>query len=288
MIQRIQIVLEMIKFEHTVFALPFAFIGMLLAAGGWPSPRTLVWIVVAMVGARSAAMAWNRLVDLKFDAQNPRTANRALPKGLLQRKFVIGFVLVNLGLFFLAAWKLHPLCFKLAPLAILILLGYSYTKRFTWASHAFLGLALAGAPLGAWIAVRGSIETTPLLLGAVVLCWVAGFDLLYALQDEAFDRKVGLYSFPARFGTRSTLVASALLHAMTLFGLVLLPFVSPVALGGFYWLGVFGCAALLVYQHSVVRPGDLSRLNQAFFTANGALSLWLFFNLALDLAVPGT
>jgi 4-hydroxybenzoate polyprenyltransferase len=278
----------MIKFEHTVFALPFALIGMLLGAGGWPSPKTLGWILVAMVGARSAAMAWNRLVDVKFDAQNPRTANRALPQGLLAPKFVIGFILANLGLFVLAAWKLHPLCFKLSPVAVLILLGYSYTKRFTWASHVFLGLALAGAPLGAWIAVRGSIEATPLLLGAIVLTWVAGFDLLYALQDEAFDRKVGLYSFPARFGTRSTLVASALLHVVTLFGLVLLPFVCPVTLGGFYWLGVFGCAVLLVYQHSVVRPGDLSRLNQAFFTANGALSLWLFLNLALDLAVSGT
>ncbi len=288
LLNRLLIVLEMIKFEHTIFALPFALIGMLLAAGGWPSPRTLLWILVAMVAARSAAMAWNRLVDRELDAKNPRTSNRALPQGLLQPPFVIGFVAVNLALLLFAAWKLHPICLQLAPLAILILLGYSYTKRFTWASHLILGLALAGAPLGAWIAVRGTLEATPLLLGGIVLSWVAGFDLLYALQDEVVDRQLGLHSFPARFGTRATLLLSACCHLLTLIGLVLLPAISAVPLGLFYGLGILGCALLLGYQHAIVRPGDLSRLNQAFFTANGALSIWLLLTIALDLATSQT
>lgn len=283
-IRKLSIVLEMIKFEHTVFALPFAFMGMLLAAEGWPSWQTLFWIVVAMVSARSAAMAWNRLVDREFDARNPRTAERALPRGLVAPGFVLGFVIANLALFLLAAANLHPLCLRLAPLAIVIFLGYSFTKRFTWASHAVLGLALAGAPLGAWIAVRGTIEAAPLLLGGIVLTWVAGFDLLYALQDETFDRGVGLYSFPARFGARATLVVSAICHGATLVGLVLLPSVSPVPLGPYYAVGVAGAALLLLYQHWIVRPGDLSRLDQAFFLANGALSLWLALALALEVS----
>lgn len=280
---RLGVVLEMIKFEHTLFALPFALMGMLLAAGGLPEGRVVLWIVVAMVGARSAAMGWNRLVDREIDAANPRTVGRALPAGLVTPGFVLLFVVASLALLLLAAWRLNPLCLWLSPVAIVVLLGYSYTKRFTWGAHLALGVALAGAPLGAWIAVRGSVATTPFVLAAAVVTWVAGFDVLYALQDEAFDRARGLSSIPARFGTRTALVLSAALHLATLAFLALLPTVYPAGLGAAYGVGVVGCAALLVYQHSVVRPGDLSRLNAAFFTANGLLALWLFAATASDL-----
>ena len=275
----------MIKFEHTLFALPFALLGMLLAAGGLPEGRVILWIVVAMVGARSAAMGWNRLVDREIDAANPRTAQRALPAGLVTPGFVALFVAASLALLLFAAWRLNPLCLALSPLAIVVLLGYSYTKRFTWAAHLALGLALGGAPLGAWIAVTGSFAPTPFVLAGVVVTWVAGFDVLYALQDEAFDRARGLASIPARFGTIAALAVSAAFHLATLGLLALLPAVYPPGLGGVYWIGVAGCAALLAYQHVIVRPGDLSRLNAAFFTANGVLALWLLAASAGDLVL---
>jgi 4-hydroxybenzoate polyprenyltransferase len=275
-------VLEMIKVEHTLFALPFALIGMLLAAGGWPAWPVVGWIVVAMVGARSAAMGFNRLADRFIDARNPRTAQRALPAGLVTPVFVGLFVLASLGVLWLAAWKLNPLCVRLYPVALAILLGYSYCKRFTSLSHFVLGLALAGAPLGAWIAVRGSVEATPFALAAVVVLWVAGFDILYALQDLDFDRTSGLHSLPARIGVVPSLVASALLHVSMLALLALLPRIYPAGLGWVYWLGLAGCAAMIAYQHAVVKPGDLSRLNAAFFTANGVLSVWLFAATAID------
>ncbi len=315
-------VLEMIKIEHTLFALPFAFMGMLLAAGGWPRWRTVGWIVVAMVGARSAAMGWNRLADRRIDAANPRTAGRALPAGLVTPRFVALFVAASAGLLLVAAWQLNPLALALAPVALAVLLVYSYTKRFTWASHLVLGLAMAGAPLGAWIAVRGDVAAPPLVLAAAVLLWGAGFDILYALQDVEFDRRTGLFSVPARFGVRGALWISALLHAAMLALLAVLPrlylagpaglagaagAVGPaatagsaaaasavgtggavvaggtaaavaghVALGAAYWVGWAGCLALISYQHWVVRPRDLSRLDAAFFQANGALAAWLF------------
>jgi 4-hydroxybenzoate polyprenyltransferase len=275
----------MIKFEHTLFALPFALVGMVLAAGGWPSARTFGWILAAMVGARSAAMAFNRLVDRSIDAVNPRTASRALPAGLLTPGFVALFVVASLALLVVAAWLLNPLCLALAAVAIPVLLGYSFTKRFTALSHLVLGLALAGAPVGAWVAVTGRFAPTPFLVAAAVVTWVAGFDVLYALQDEAFDRARGLHSIPARFGTRAALWISGALHAATLALLALLPYVYPPGLGAAYWVGVAGCAALLAWQHAVVRPGDLSRLNAAFFTANGLLALWLFAALAADFAL---
>ncbi len=280
---RLGIVLEMIKFEHTLFALPFALMGMLLAAEGVPEGRIVLWIVVAMVGARSAAMGWNRLVDREIDAANPRTAMRALPAGLVTPGFVALFVIASLALLVLAAWRLNPLCLALSPVAIVILLGYSYTKRFTWGAHLALGLALAGAPLGAWIAVTGSFAPTPLVLAGVVVTWVAGFDILYALQDEAFDRARGLASIPARFGTVAALGLSAGLHIATLAFLATLPYVYPPGLGAVYWTGFAGCAALLAYQHAIVRPGDLTRLDAAFFTANGVLALWLLATTAADL-----
>ena len=274
-------VLEMIKFEHTLFALPFAFLGMVLAARGWPSWATVLWIVVAMIGARSAAMGFNRLVDRKIDAANPRTAKRALPAGLVTSQWVALFVAASAAVLVLAAWELNPLAFYLSPVALGILFLYSYTKRFTWASHLVLGLALAGAPLGAWIAVRGDVKAAPVLLAACVLLWVAGFDVLYALQDLDFDRRSGLFSVPARFGVVGSLWISAVLHAVMLGLLALLPRIYP-GLGIGFWSGWSGCLALIGWQHWVVRPNDLTRLNAAFFTANGALSVWLFAATALD------
>ena len=275
-------VLEMIKFEHTLFALPFAFVGMLLAAEGWPSGRTVLWIVVAMVGARSAAMAFNRLADRRIDAANPRTADRALPAGKISPSFVAGFVAAGVALLILAAWQLNTLAFKLSPIAVLIILGYSYTKRFTPWSHLVLGLALSGAPLGAWIAIRGDVTASPLVLAGAVLCWVAGFDVLYALQDEEFDRGAGLRSIPATFGETGALGISGVLHLLMLVLLVALPRLYPAGLGAPYWVGVAGCALLLGYQHWIVRPGDLSRLDAAFFRANGFLALWLLAAVAVD------
>lgn len=280
--KRLRTVLEMIKFEHTLFALPFAFLGMLLAAEGWPSWRTVGWIVVAMVGARSAAMGFNRLADRKIDADNPRTADRALPAGQVSPGFVGLFVAVSAAVLVLAAWRLNPLALALSPVALLVTLGYSYTKRFTALSHLVLGLGLGGAPLGAWIAVRGDVAATPLVLCGLVLCWVAGFDVLYALQDREFDRGRGLKSIPAAVGERGALWVSGALHAAMLALLLILPRVYPPGLGTAYWVGVAGCAALLAYQHAIVRPGDLSRLNAAFFQSNGVLAVWLFAATAVD------
>ncbi|MCP4204369.1 MAG: UbiA family prenyltransferase [bacterium] len=276
-------VLEMIKFEHTLFALPFAFLGMTLAAEGWPDWRIVGWIVVAMVGARSSAMAFNRLVDRKIDSANPRTADRALPSGTVSPVFVSVFVLASIGVFLLAAWRLNPMTLKLSLVALPVLLGYSYTKRFTALSHLVLGLALAGAPLGAWVAVRGSFAAAPVILAGVVLLWVAGFDVLYALQDLEFDRRSSLHSIPARLGETGALWASGAFHLGMLVLLVLLPRFYEPGLGSAYWVGVAGCAALLAYQHWIVRPGNLSRLNAAFFLANGLLATWLFLVTAADL-----
>ncbi|HNU81981.1 MAG TPA: UbiA-like polyprenyltransferase [Thermoanaerobaculia bacterium] len=286
-LRQLRVVLEMIKFEHTLFALPFALMGLALAAGGWPGWRTLGWILVAMVGARSAAMGFNRLVDREIDAANPRTRGRALPAGLVTPRFVALFVAASSGLLLLAAWQLNPLCFALAPLALAVLLGYSYTKRFTALSHLVLGAALGGAPLGAWIAVRGSVAPAPFALAAAVVFWVAGFDVLYALQDREFDRATGLRSIPVRLGVHGALWLSGLFHLGTLALLALLPALYPPGLGWAYWLGFTGCVALLAYQHTIVRPGDLSRLDAAFFTANGVLSVWLFLATAVDLALAG-
>ena len=281
-VRQVKTVLAMIKFEHTIFALPFAFLGMILAAGGWPSWRIVGWIVVAMVGARSAAMGFNRLVDREIDAANPRTADRALPAGQVSASFVAAFIISSVALFLVAAWRLNPLALALAPGILVVLFGYSYTKRFTAGSHLVLGLALGLAPLGAWIAVTGAFAPTPLVLTGVVLLWVAGFDVLYALQDLEHDRAVGLYSIPARVGETAALWISGLFHLAMLGLLVWLPRLYP-GLGPIYWLGVAGCAALLAYQHAIVRPGDLSRLDAAFFRANGLLGVWLFAATAVDL-----
>jgi 4-hydroxybenzoate polyprenyltransferase len=263
----------MIKFSHTLFALPFALLAAFLAAGGVPKLSTLVKILAAMVGARSAAMAHNRLADREIDAANPRTAGRALPSGALAVNFVRAFLAASVILFLLAAASLNRLTFALSPVALALLLFYAYTKRFTSLSHFVLGLCLALAPVGAWIAVRGSLALLPVLLGFAVLVWTAGFDMLYALQDEAFDRKAGLNSLPARWGARRTLATSAVLHGAML---PLLYAAWRLAGGGsLFAAGIVATGAALVYQHAIVRPRDLSRLDATFFTANGFVSVTL-------------
>ena len=264
----------MIKIEHTLFALPFAFLGAVLAAGGLPTPWQILWIVIAMVGARSAAMAFNRLADRNIDARNPRTALRALPAGLLSVGFVWAFTIVAAALFLLAAAMLNRLTLILAPVALACVLLYSLTKRWTQFSHLVLGACLSIAPTGAWIAVRGEIGSpVPLLLSLVVLLWTAGFDVLYACQDYDFDRREGLRSIPARVGIAPALWIARALHAAAFLALVwlfLITRLGPVAL-----VGVIATAALLVYQHRLVRADDLSRLNAAFFTTNAFVSVIL-------------
>jgi len=265
---------RMIKFSHSVFALPFALASAVLAAGSGISWRQVAWILVAMVGARSAAMGFNRLADKDLDARNPRTAGRELPRGVLSRGEVWLFVIASAATLVVAAAMLNPLCLVLSPVALLVIFGYSYTKRFTALSHVFLGLALALAPMGAWLAIRGRVEAPPVVLGLAVLFWVAGFDTIYACQDEAFDRAAGLHSLPARLGTRRALVLARLFHVVAvalLAGLYALVPMHPL-----YLVGVSAVAALLVYEHSLVRADDLSRIDAAFFTVNGWISLGYF------------
>ena len=271
--------LDMIKIEHTLFALPFAFLGAVLAARGLqphnlPTLRQAVWITVAMVGARSAAMAFNRIADRRIDAANPRTRARAIPAGLLTVRFAWAFTVVSAALFLLAAAMLNRLTLLLAPVALASVLLYSYTKRVTALSHLVLGWCLSIAPTGAWIAVRGAIDSpTPLLLSAVVMLWTAGFDVLYACQDTDFDRRAGLHSIPARLGVARSLWVSRLLHLCAFAALVSLYVIA--GLGALALAGVAATGALLVYQHSLVSAADLSRLNAAFFTANAFVSVIL-------------
>ncbi|MFZ4628370.1 MAG: UbiA-like polyprenyltransferase [Blastocatellia bacterium] len=280
--KRLWITLEMIKFEHTLFALPFALLGAVLAARGWPSGSTIGWILLAMVGARSAAMAFNRLVDRQFDAQNPRTRTRALPAGLLGPQFVVIFVVVSALLFFFAAAMLNNLTLWLSPIALGSVLGYSYTKRFTSLSHLVLGWCLSIAPTGAWIAVRGVIDSPiPLLLSLAVMLWTAGFDILYACQDQSFDVEAGLHSIPQRFGVEGALRIARGLH-LAMFGvLLILSWWSELRWMGLLGVGIAG--VLLVHQHRLVRADDLSRLNAAFFTTNAYVSIILFVAIAADL-----
>ena len=281
---RLRIILEMIKFEHTIFALPFALISTILAARtlphGLPSPRTLAWILVAMVGARSAAMAFNRLVDFRFDAANPRTASRALPAGALTAAQVRMFTLASVAIFITAAFELNPLCLLLSPLALAALLGYSYTKRFTPLCHLALGFAIGIAPIGAWIAVTGRLELIPALLGAAVMLWIGGFDIVYALQDVEFDRQFGLFSLPRIIGKQRALFVSRVMHATMLALLVTVGVVSGLHI--VYFAGVALVAALIAYEQSIVSPDDLSRVNVAFFTLNGWVSISLFAFVVLD------
>ena len=279
--------LRMIKFSHSVFALPFAFTGAMLASAGvaeksstflgltgFPSPEKLFWIIVAMVGARSGAMGFNRIIDREIDAANPRTAGRELPAGKIRVFDAAIFTAVALALLIFAAYRLNPLCLKLSPLAIMVLVLYSYTKRFTWMSHFVLGVALAAAPLGAWIAVRGTLDKEILPLSLAVVFWLAGFDVLYALQDLGFDREHGLHSIPQRFGIKGSLVLSKLFHFITW-----LLFVATGVIFGLniiYWIGMSVIAGLLIYEHSLVKADDLSRLDMAFFNMNGYISIAVF------------
>ena len=264
----------MIKIEHTLFALPFAFLGALLAANGLPALSQILWIIVAMVGARSAAMAFNRIADRNFDARNPRTATRAIPAGLLSVAFVWAFTIVAAALFLFAAAMLNRLTLILAPIALASVLLYSFTKRWTQFSHLVLGWCLSIAPTGAWIAVRGAIDSAvPLLLSLVVLLWTAGFDVLYACQDYEFDRREGLRSIPARVGIPRALWISRALHAGAFVALVAL--YLSTNLGPLAFAGVLATGALLIYQHRLVRADDLGRLNAAFFTTNAFVSVIL-------------
>jgi 4-hydroxybenzoate polyprenyltransferase len=283
MASRIKTVLEMIKFEHSVFALPFALTGALLAARathqpprGWPTWRQILWIVVAMVAARSAAMTMNRIADLRYDRENPRTQQRALATGALTLQFAWLFTIVAVVAFFVAAWELNPLALRLAPLAIGILFFYSFTKRFTDWSHLFLGFALGISPAAAWIAVTGSLDARMLILCGAVTLWVGGFDVLYACQDIEYDRSAGLFSVPKRFGIANALLISRVMHVgvIGLLGWLAFSFGLPWPA----WMGIAVVASLLGYEHSLVKADDLSKLDAAFFAVNGYISmLFLLF-----------
>ena len=285
-VYQIRTLLEMIRFSHTIFAFPFALMAVVLASrmeGMLPSAGQLVWICLALIGARTGAMACNRLIDARIDAANPRTADRHLPAGRVSSREATILAVVGFALMLVAAWRLNPLCLTLAPVAIGLLLFYSYCKRFTALSHLVLGLCLAAAPIGAWIALRGSLEWPPLILGLAVLCWVAGFDIFYALQDEEFDRSQGLHSIPARLGARRAIALAKLLHGLMIILLSLLVLITP--LGNLYLGGVLLVAGLLVYEHRLVRADDLSRLNMAFFTLNGYVSMCMFVFTLIDVAL---
>lgn len=280
MMRRIKILLDLVKFEHTIFALPFAYMGVVLAQYRIPEFRIWFWVTLAMMGARTAAMGLNRLIDRDIDARNPRTQNRHIPQGLVKPLSVWVMVGLSLLLLLYSAWALNPLCFYLSPLAVLLLWFYSYTKRFTWMAHFVLGIVEAAAPIGGWIAVTGSLSWPPLLIGAGLIFWLAGFDILYSLQDYEFDKKSGLYSIPAQFGIQNALFISSGLHLLTMLFFLF----AGLALhsGIWYWLGTGLIAGLLIYEHAILHPRDLSRLNQAFFTVNGWVSVVLFMGSLLD------
>ncbi len=282
-LRKLRITLEMIKFEHTLFALPFAFIGALLARKGLPSFWQAGWIVGAMVGGRSAAMTFNRIADRTYDKLNPRTDGRALPRGTLSMQFAATFTIAMSVLFVFSAWQLNRLCFYLSFPTLAILLSYSYTKRFTSLSHLVLGFAVGCAPLAAWLAIRGEFDWPPVLLSAAVMFWVAGFDLIYALQDIEFDRKSKLFSLPSRFGIGPALRISTLFHAATvllLIGTALLTNLGWIAYGG-----ITIVAGILYWEHRLVTPQDLSRINVAFFNLNGYISILLLLTFAGDILI---
>ncbi|MGI6655487.1 MAG: UbiA-like polyprenyltransferase [Desulfobulbus sp.] len=280
--KNIAILLEMIKFEHTIFALPLALQGAFLAAGGVPGALIFFWVIVAMAGARTCAMGFNRIADRRFDAANPRTANRALPAGEVSLTASWAMVLVSGAVFFFACAMLNPLALKLSPLALGLTLVYSLTKRFTWLCHVVLGIAEAFAPMGGWVAVTGSLIGFPWMLSAAVLFWVAGFDCVYACMDAEFDRKAGLHSMPACFGRRTGFRIAGFFH---LLAFLLYTWTGVyMGLNGWYYAGIVLTAAALLYQHAIVSPQDLSRIHQSFFSMNGLISVTLFFATWLALA----
>lgn len=279
-LSKTKIFLDMIKFPHTIFALPFALTSAFIASEGMPEFKKFFWIIIAMVGARTGAMSFNRLVDMHIDAKNPRTKDRPLPKGLISKSAVILYTIISFILLIFSAYMLNKLCFYLSPIAIIVLTGYSLTKRFTHYSHIILGLALAGAPLGAWIAIKGVIELLPVVLSFAVLFWVAGFDILYALQDYEFDKKEGLHSIPVKFGIKKSILISRIFHLI----MVCLLFYVYL-LGGFgfiYLIGLFIISILLIYEHSLVKEKDLSKLDIAFFNMNGYISVLFFIFTVID------
>jgi 4-hydroxybenzoate polyprenyltransferase len=281
LLKSLRVTLEMIKWEHSIFALPFALCGAMLAARGLPSIHQLTWIMVAMISARSAAMSFNRLADVAIDGANPRTRTRALPAGVLTQNFVRVFVIFSSAVFVLASWELNRLAFLLSPVALAILLLYSYTKRWTRWSHVVLGFALGIAPAAAWIAVRGSLDVRILLLTAAVTFWVGGFDVLYACQDLEFDREAGLHSIPRYCGVGKSLWIARFFHLLML--LLLTALVWAFGLGHVAVLGVVAVLLLLAYEHSLVSEHDLSKLNAAFFTMNGVIAVVFFLFIAFDL-----
>jgi len=281
MFKKIRIIFEMIKFEHTIFALPYAVMSAFLASNGWPNFFKILWIIVAMVGARSCAMAFNRIVDLKYDKINPRTSNRALPAGLIKISSVWAFTIASALLFVVAAYMLNRLAFVLSPVALLVILSYSCSKRFTTMTHLWLGLSLAIAPVGAWIAIKGEFAFVPILLGLAVMLWTAGFDIIYACQDKDFDEKFRIHSIPKRFGIKRALQISYAMHLITVLVLLSLPLLTELKY--IYLSGVGLVSILLVYEHAIVKPDDLSRVNLAFFTLNGMVSLGLMVMSVADI-----
>lgn len=278
-LQKVSLYLKMIKFSHSIFALPFAFTAALIAASGIPSLSQVLWITVAMIGARSGAMGLNRIIDREIDKDNPRTSGREIPKGLIKVSEAVGFVVLSFGCMLLAAFMLNPLCLMLSPIAIGVLFLYSFTKRFTWAAHFVLGLAISAAPLGAWVAIRGTFDLAVLPLAAAVIFWLAGFDVLYALQDREFDTRYGLFSIPQKFGIGKSLFLARTFHAVA-YGLLVLNG-ALFRLGMPYWAGMIIIAGLFLYEHSLVDKNDLSRLDMAFFNMNGYISMTVFlFTLA--------
>lgn len=285
-LNKIKIYLEMIKFQHSIFALPFAYLGAFLAEMKVPETLTLLWITIAMVGARSFAMALNRLVDIEIDRKNPRTSNRALPKGLLTISNAVFFSLISLGIFLLAVYNLAPICRYLWPVVVIPFVIYPYTKRFTFLSHFMLGFCLGLAPIGSWIAISNTFSFEPFIIGMAVLCWVAGFDIFYAIQDIEIDRKQGLYSIPAKFGITKSLVFTKILHTVSVAMLIWLGI--RLKMGVFYFAGVTLTAVLLAYENSLIKPNDLSKLNMAFFTMNGVISILMFCFVAIDVIIRRT
>jgi 4-hydroxybenzoate polyprenyltransferase len=274
---------SLVRIEHTVFALPFAYVGALLAVDGWPGLGEMIWVTVAMVGARTLAMALNRLVDAELDARNPRTAGRELPSGVLTRMHVVGLSAAAFAVYLVAVFQLDPIVRWLWPIPVAMFVVYPYLKRFTWLCHLWLGACLGLAPVGAWLAVSGTAPWEAWALGAAVLCWVAGFDLFYSLYDLDHDRREGLHSWAVRFGERGIFLGARALHVVTVVCLAIAG--VGLAVGAFYWLGVAAVAGLLGYEHSLVRPGDLRRLDAAFFTVNGVISLVFLGFVALDVLV---
>lgn len=283
MFAKIPVLLENIRFEQSIFTLPFAYLGMVLAARGLPTLAQFLWITIAMFGARSFAMSMNRLADIELDRQNPRGALRPIPSGRLKTVEAILFALFSISLCFFAAWQLNPLCVALFPIALVVFTGYSYVKRVSWLTHFVLGLSLGGAPVGGWVAVTGTLTWEAALLGLTVFTWAAGFDTLYACGDAQEDRDLGVKTIPSTFGVGPALVVSATLHVSTI--ALLLATGAIFALGWPYWIGVAVTAGMLIYEHSLVTPRDLTKLNVAFFTINGVISVCIFAFTFLSLYI---